>query len=356
VPETQRYKELSRPAITTGIGSLPHTDAEAAVDFVFSSGLDILFWPQLPQRDWRELMIPQYAEGLPGAIWDSEKNAIRVNTDGDFTDRLAGFFEKTLAGDTDFFEPSEIVAAGYHAFLKRLETEGKRREILKGHITGPITFTLGISSLEPRPIFYLDDLREAAIHLLTAKAVTQVKSLGKHCGRVLIFLDEPALEGYGKAGYEGLSREAVINALSSVIKPIKEAGAIVGIHVCGNTDWGMVAESGPDIINFDAYGYGDKISLYPAEIDKFLADGGLLAWGIVPTTYTVNDDAVISRERLIAYFKQLSDRLENERAGNPDSPYLLTPSCGLGSRSVEDAEKVFRVLAEMREKPFQEIL
>ena len=46
-----------------------------------------------------------------------------------------------------------------------------------------------------------------------------------------------------------------------------------------------------------------------------------------------------------------AERLENEKAGNPDSPYILTPSCGLGSRNIEDAEKVFKVLADMKEKP-----
>lgn len=56
-------KELS--GLATGIGSLPHTDAEEAVDLVLKYCPQVPFWPQLPRRDAREGMIAQFSEGLP---------------------------------------------------------------------------------------------------------------------------------------------------------------------------------------------------------------------------------------------------------------------------------------------------
>ncbi len=52
------------PFLTTGIGSLPHTDPEEACGLVLAT-FDIPFWPQLPKLSFRESMIPQFSEGMP---------------------------------------------------------------------------------------------------------------------------------------------------------------------------------------------------------------------------------------------------------------------------------------------------
>src|SRR3972149_11629131 len=49
---------------TTGIGSLPHSDPLEACRVIFDS-VDMPFWPQLPHRNFLELMVPQYSEGFP---------------------------------------------------------------------------------------------------------------------------------------------------------------------------------------------------------------------------------------------------------------------------------------------------
>lgn len=43
----------------TGIGSLPHRDANDAIRFVAEHSPTIPFWPQLPQRSDDEMMLPQ---------------------------------------------------------------------------------------------------------------------------------------------------------------------------------------------------------------------------------------------------------------------------------------------------------
>ncbi|TET38776.1 MAG: hypothetical protein E3J72_02125 [Planctomycetota bacterium] len=325
-----------------------------AVDFVLNCGVDIPFWPQLPARDWRELMLPQFAEGLPGVIWNEKRRSVHVDTGNGFTDRLAEFFEKALAGEVDAFALSETTAAGYHAFIRRLESGGKRFPVLKGQITGPITFTIGINDLDRMAIFYNGDLREAAIRLLIAKAVTQVNALKKHADQVMIFLDEPALESYGKPGFEGLSHGEVVAVLKTAVDGVREAGAVTGIHVCGNTEWSIVADAEPDIMHFDSFGYGDKISLYPVEMGKYLSNGGLLAWGAVPTFDAITfADAEMCRERLTEYFGNLKERLDDKAVGGQKAPFLITPSCGLGSRNLEETEKAFQLLSELKEQPFK---
>jgi hypothetical protein len=59
-----------------------------------------------------------------------------------------------------------------------------------------------------------------------------------------------------------------------VVDAIHADGGLAGIHVCANTDWSLVLESGADIVNFDAYAYFDRFILYgESQIRDFLAAG-----------------------------------------------------------------------------------
>jgi len=64
------------PLATTGIGSLPHTQLELALQQAFQ--VDVPYLPQLPRNRSAEFMIPQALDGLPGLRWD-EEGQCRVN-------------------------------------------------------------------------------------------------------------------------------------------------------------------------------------------------------------------------------------------------------------------------------------
>ena len=128
---------------------------------------------------------------------------------------------------------------------------------------------------------------------------------------------------------------------------IHSAGGITGIHCCGNANWPLVARCGTDIINFDAYDYVDTIALYPDEFRDFFSRGGLLAWGIVPTSDAITietPDSVTARFR--EGIRKLSAKITEEILL---SRILITPSCGTGSRTVEETLKVFQILMRLKE-------
>ena len=169
---------------------------------------------------------------------------------------------------------------------------------------------------------------------------------------VIIFVDEPYLASFGSA-YVSLSREGVVAMLNEVVEAIHAEGGLAGVHCCGNTDWSLLTECGTDIISFDAYGYAETIALYPDELKAFLDRGGVLAWGIVPTSEAIVRETEAS----------LADRLERGlallQAKGLDRSRLLdaclvTPSCGTGPMAVDRAEKAVRdtaaVSAAMRAK------
>jgi hypothetical protein len=183
--------------------------------------------------------------------------------------------------------------------------------------------------------------------LLQAKTRWQMDMLKQHAEKLVIFIDEPILSALGSSSYLGVSSEEVLRLLRDMTATIKAEGGISGIHCCGNADWPMVMKSGADIVNFDAYDYLDTLALYPEECRKFLENGGYFAWGIVPTSDAVigeNPDSL--RDRFQQGIRKLSGRIPRELLL---SRMLLTPSCGTGSRSIEEAVKIFQLLIRLKE-------
>ena len=80
-----------------------------------------------------------------------------------------------------------------------------------------------------------------------------------------------------------MTRDDTVAKLGEVIDAVHAEGAIAGVHCCGNTEWPILMDAGVDIINFDAFDYGETILLYPDNFKAHLKAGKLLAVGIVPT-------------------------------------------------------------------------
>jgi methionine synthase II (cobalamin-independent) len=103
-----------------------------------------------------------------------------------------------------------------------------------------------------------------------------------------------------------------------------------------------------DILSFDAYDYLETLSLYPKDLKAFLERGGILAWGIVPTSEAVlKEDA----QSLVKRFKEGVERLSKKGI----DPILLqrtiiTPSCGTASLPIPLAEKVCELTAEVSKR------
>src|SRR5512136_2671113 len=96
----------------TLVGSFPHKDAGALLARIFERLPELPAWPQLPGRDWRESMYVQYAEGLPGAVVDSQAERLYFRADGEFDAQLERFYEAVVSENVDAFAISESHALG----------------------------------------------------------------------------------------------------------------------------------------------------------------------------------------------------------------------------------------------------
>lgn len=332
---------MLKPFSTTGIGSLPHRDAGEACRLILET-FDIPFWPQLPRVSFREYMVPQYSEGMPFIRMDIEKETLWVAKSS--SDELDRFYESWT--EESRIAISEDYARGLHAFLSMGHTA--RFDYVKGHVTGPITFTLGLKDTAGKAVYFDEELREISLMLLKAKTRWQIDMLKQHSDRVIIFIDEPILSALGSSSYLGVDSTETLRLLAEITEAIRSEGAIAGIHCCGNADWPLVIRSGADIINFDAYDYADTVSLYPAEFTDFLEGGGRLAWGIIPTSDDLRDEKPETiRTRFDRGLENLSRKIPGALLR---SNILLTPSCGTGSRTVGETLKVFQLLMGLKEE------
>ncbi len=339
-------KDFKPNALPALIGSLPVDDHDEAVRLIFKHTPEIPLWAQLPFYK-EEGMIPQFLGGFPGLI--TKKNKTYIDTaDKRFDQELLAFYEDYMAAekggesiDHARFAMNPGTARGFFSFLDYLQTLSKAPIALKGQITGPVTFGLGVTDQNGKAIFYDDQLRDVAVKLIARKAKWQVEKLSPFNRPVIIFIDEPALGGFGSSAFIGISKDDVAQCFQEVIDAIHAGEGLAGIHVCSNFDWPLILDSESDVISFDAYSFFDKLILYPDHIKRFVESGGIMAWGIVPTLNAGD----IEKETALSLTAMWEDQAFSVAALGIDettliSQSLITPSCGTGSLSLDLATKV----------------
>ncbi len=333
----------------TGIGSVPSVGVRDTCLHILEHLPEIPFWPQLVKRTHLEDMNIQFSEGLPLLEIIEEKRALTVST-RDRESELVAFYDRFLAEDIDYFAISAEFAPGLYKLLELIRKHPEQYgPYFKGQTVGPVTFSAGITGPDGKSLLYDPELLEAALKGISIKALWQVREIGKSGKKPIIFLDEPYLSGFGSA-FSPIERPDVIHLLKEVIDYLRErSDALIGIHCCGNTDWSMIIDAGPDIVNFDAFEYMDYFLLYPEEITRFLQGGGVIAWGVVPTATFTGQESV---ESLYSRLKEGLNRCY-EWGLNPEmltAGSILTPACGMGTMEQGSADQVLDLLSSLSRK------
>jgi hypothetical protein len=340
--------------LATGIGSVPYLDVDGTCRRILEACPSIPFWPQFVQRSHLEDMVVQFTEGLP-FLEVTQDRKVLITGHGQGEQELLAFYDRFLAEDVGHFALSKDYVPGLYEMLALIDREpAKYGPFIKGHTVGPVTFAAAIRDREGRNLFSYPELSEALVKALAIRALWQVRELCKSGKKPILFLDEPYLAGYGSA-FTPIQRHEVVAMIKEVVDYARERSeAIIGIHCCGNTDWSMILEAGPDIVSFDAFSYLDYFFLYPAELRRFIETGGAIAWGIVPTfgfTGRENLDDLSGRLRE-GLAKLLALGLDPGRVAKQS---LLTPACGMGTMEPAAAERVLALLRGLSARWVQEI-
>jgi len=340
-------KTLS-PLATTGIGSVPYGESHEAVALILKHFPEIPFWPQLVRLGFREEMVAQGAGGLPGLKVDLEARQVFLDPEASREMALAQFYETLWAGGLEPYGLGPEEAQGFYTLLAQISAQGDGPQALKGQVVGPVTFAGMVKAGDGKPILYDREMTQAVSQGLARKAAWQAEQFRQAGREAVVFFDEPILTGFGSA-FLPVSREEVTIILTEAIEAAKESGPLrIGVHCCGNTDWGLLLSTPLDILSFDSYGYFDNLLLYEKALTDFLQRGGYLAWGLVPTL----DAEELARETGDSLWQRFTSQV-NRLAGlglgisTVLQHSLLTPACGVGYLSPEEATRALTLLSEM---------
>jgi len=333
----------------TAIGSFPFKEPEEITEKIFEKLPDIPNWAQLPNVNFKESMYIQYSEGMPCIVINETNEKIYFDTSGDIYEKLDIFYEKYVEKDIEYFGISKEFSSGFYAYENYLKNQDLGNiKFLKGQVTGPVSFGLTVTDENKRAALYNEGLVDSIVKCCAMKAAWQITRLKRFFQNIIVFIDEPYLSSFGSA-FISISREQVIDFINEITDVIHEYGGLAGVHCCGNTDWSILMDTRVDIINFDAFEYFQGMVLYPDNLKKFFKNEGILAWGIVPTSEKIkceNTDSIL---------ENLDNKMDvlSEKGFEKDELLdrcLITPSCGMGTMTIDLSMKVLEILNDISAK------
>jgi hypothetical protein len=314
-PRANRMPFIPAGAVT-GIGSLPVTSIESAIKSIAEFSKEIPFWPQLPRLSEREMVIGQ---GL-GAVAD----LIEPRNEGygyQVKERQINFLLERLQRSDGKLPMAN--AAGFGAFEEALSSGLFKSAIaVKGQIEGPITLSAYLFH-RGRPFLSDPALFSAIAFHVSQMICWQIDRLKSACLPVLLFVDEPAL-CLEAADENAVPEEKRLNALAATLEDARVHGAYAGLHCCAARPFKRMLRVKPDILSFDA---DEGLDLFFADSHAldFIHQGGIIAYGIVPTQQGLN--ALDSASIFVRWLQAAS------RAGDPQKlaqSAMITATCGLG--------------------------
>jgi hypothetical protein len=326
-------------AAVTGVGSLPFVDAARAIEFVARCAPEVPFWPQLRRLSPREAMIPQ----LLGPAF---KHVVAVRGEYAYQvapDRLDRFVA-ALGREDAKLEPAN--AAGFYAFVGALERGVfPHARAVKGQVLGPVTSACVLES-EGRRWVENVELRGAVADHVVRMANWQADTLLGAVPSVVLVLDEAYL-GAALRAHPTL-HSALVDLLRCVVLRIRRPGLLVGLHCCDALPLSVLNRIAPDLFSFDAH-HGSEAFAIDVDARRYVADGGHVAWGWVPTRDDlthVASDAVAERWWNVAQRLAFGsgDAVDIERIRCRS---LVTASCGLAGSSEATCARSFALAREI---------
>lgn len=316
---TSPHADALAPGLATGVGSLPHDDARAAVALSLRVHPSLPAVPQLPERDAREGLIAQWAGALP---------EVTVARDGSLSvDR-----ERATEPVAPTFDAASH--EGLAAFLDAAATEQPPR--VKLQIVGPLTLGVALKAagLPKAQAFG----RAGAAVRAWMGALDSRLTEALPGTPVLLFLDEPALVLW-RRNTAPLEREEAVDLLSA---SLAASPFLTGVHVCGDGDVRLAFEAGPHVLGVPVT---DALIADADVLARHIDADGWVAWGAVPTDQPIGDSGDVLWRRLAGVWCELTrrgcDPVRLRTRG------IVTPACGLAGHGITQADRALRLAADI---------
>ncbi len=330
-----------RPRFTaTHLPQVPYRDPQEACRIILEH------FPEAPALPRLSQSLRMFLEGMPCVVADAERRRLWFDFSPQRQDELLAFYERIEAADVDYFAISPKLATGLYAMLERLQRDPPPGlKLVHIQPPGPVSWALAMADEAGNPAFHNETTRDVVVKTLAMKARWMERAVRQALPDVEVMVDlgEPSLVVHTSAVGSG-ARQDIIDAINGVLGGVQ---GITCVHCCANIDWSLLTDTVTQAINFDAYEYGDKLALYPEDMARFLERGGMLSWGIVPTSQDklagVEADMLV--ERLEAGIQSLVNKgIDRQRVADAS---WVTPCCTTATLSEESSDRVFALTADV---------
>lgn len=332
---------------TAAIGSLPHAHIDSALNWSFR--LDIPTLPQLPIRYPSEFMIAQALEGLPGLQVGGD-SLTQINADlwangsHAFEGRLEAAFKD------DVFTPFEPSAEGSHAWKGFLfECAERSIKAAKIQIAGPLTCTWAIKLTSGKAPASVPGLTEQIFKLVLARTLAMTRALKSRGIQPMVSIDEPALFALGTEAASTALEQVSLEPLKIIFQALGKEGAHRVLHCCSDSRWSAVLELPFERLSIDTHlSLPSLLTTHRDSLERFIARGGKLAFGVVPTRSLALDLPAVH------FASELRSALKAARFESLLDDAWITPACGLAYQTIEEAERapsLLRAIAETLSQP-----
>jgi hypothetical protein len=283
--------------------------------------------PELPRRSGSDTLIGLVAAGLDG-VSIADGGALRV-------DRAS----VAVSGN------GPVADATLVAFCDAITG---RSEPVKWQRCGPLTLALALVEGGAAPQDALV-IAIAAVRSQLALVQSAVAAVAPDATQVAV-LDEPGLTALGHPSFPW-SADEVIDAVSTCLADLEARGCTTGVHSCGTVDWAVVSEAGPSILFAPV---GGTLGANAACVSRHLELGGVIAWGVVPTSRPLGESADRLWHMLAAEWCELvgagCDPLQLRQQA------MVTPECGLAFHDPEQVAPIFGLAASIGERVHSQAL
>jgi len=258
------------------LGGLPHRSAAQALDLSRRYAGDIIAWPQLPQRSFREQSFVQSAIGFPGLVVDA--GHLRIYVDRARAEAALDRLGLAYLEDRSAYAAlSADDAAGFDELLRQGEA-ARGALALKGQMMGPISMAAQLTDERDSPVIYDEVLLDALAQHLRLRAEWQESRLRGLNATTIICFDEPFLESMGMP-FLPIDWDRAREQIELTLLGVRGCRAI---FAGGAVNWSEVLRTSAEMIVADIFEYGHALAAAATALAAFLDRGGVVGFGVVP--------------------------------------------------------------------------
>jgi hypothetical protein len=323
------------------LGGLPHRNTAQALEISRRYAGQLLTWPQLPQRSFREQSFVQSAIGFPGLVIDATHS--RVYVDRGRAEREMDRLSLAYLQDRSTYAALAPDDASGIEELMRQRDSVRGALALKGQLLGPISLAAQLTDEHDKPLIYDDMLFDALVQHLRLRAEWQEAQLLELNDSTIICIEEPFLDTVGLPFVPldwDRAREQIDQALEGV-------RGYKGVCAGGAVNWSQVLQTSVDLVIADVYNHGAALVAAAPALATFLEHEGIVGLGIMPVDEELVDQLSADQlvGRIIAFVEQF------EPAGIAPERLLrqavVSTSNTLSRLSLTATEHTLQLLAEV---------